>query len=50
MITTGTADKTLAKAKAVDIAADVERQFKSLREGPKSLTAKQVSALSGVIY
>ncbi|MEH2529937.1 integrase [Bradyrhizobium sp. AZCC 1588] len=50
MITTGTADKTLAKAKAADIAADVERQFKALREGPKPLTAKQVSALSGIVY
>ncbi|WP_314948850.1 site-specific integrase [Bradyrhizobium cosmicum] len=50
MITTGTPDRTLAKAKAVDIAADVERQFKALREGPRPLTAKQISALSGVVY
>lgn len=50
MLTTGTADKPLAKAKATDIAADVERQFKALREGPKALTPKQVSALSGIIY
>jgi hypothetical protein len=50
MITTGTADKSLAKAKQPDIAADVERQFKALREGPKPLTAKQVSALSGIVY
>jgi len=50
MITTGTADRILAKAKAADIAADVERQLKALREGPKPLTAKQVSALSGIVY
>lgn len=50
MITTGTSDRTLAKAKALDIAADVERQFKALREGPKPLTAKQISALSGIVY
>src|SRR5690349_14012117 len=49
IITTGTPDKTLAKAKATDIAADVERQFKALRGGPKPLTAKQVSALSGIV-
>jgi hypothetical protein len=42
--------KTLAKVKAADIAADVERQFKALREGPKPLSAKQVSALSGIVY
>lgn len=50
MITTGTPDRTLAKAKAVDIAAGVERQFKALREGPRPLTAKQISALSGIAY
>ncbi|MDT4737078.1 DUF6538 domain-containing protein [Bradyrhizobium sp. WYCCWR 12699] len=50
MITTGTPDRTLAKAKAVDIAAEVERQLKALREGPKPLTAKQISALSGIVY
>lgn len=50
IITAGTADRILAKARAADIAADVERQFKALREGPKPLTAKQVSALSGIVY
>jgi hypothetical protein len=50
MITTGTPHRTDAKAKAADIAADVERQFKALREGPKPLTPKQVSALSGIVY
>ncbi|WP_426612492.1 hypothetical protein [Bradyrhizobium sp. McL0616] len=50
MLTTGTPDKTLAKAKAMDIAVGVERQFKALRDGPKPLTAKQVSALSGIVY
>ncbi|UPT96382.1 site-specific integrase [Bradyrhizobium barranii subsp. apii] len=50
LITTGTADKALAKARQPDIAADVERQFKALREGPKPLTPKQVSALSGIVY
>jgi hypothetical protein len=50
MISTGTPDRTLAKAKAADIAADVERQFKAQREGPKPLTANQVSALSGIVY
>jgi hypothetical protein len=49
IITTSTPDKTLAKAKAADIAAGAERQFKALREGPKPLTAKQVSALSGIL-
>ena len=50
IFTTGTADRILARAKAADIAADVERHFKALREGPKPLTAKQVSALSGIVY
>jgi len=50
LISTRTADRTAAKAKAADIAADVERQLKALREGPKALTAKQVSALSGIAY
>ena len=50
IIPTGTPDKTLAKAKATDIAAGVERKFKALREGPKPLTAKQVSALCGIVY
>jgi Domain of unknown function (DUF6538) len=50
LISTGTSDKTLAKVKAADIAADVERQFKALREGPKPLSGKQVSALSGIVY
>jgi hypothetical protein len=33
-----------------EVAAGVERQFKSLRKGPKALTAKRVSVLSGIVY
>ena len=33
------------KRSGPEIAADVERQLKALRDGPKALTAKQVSAL-----
>jgi integrase len=49
-ISLGTADRTAAKAKCSEVAANVERQLKALREGPKPLTAKQVSALSGMVY
>lgn len=49
-ISLGTADRTLAKAKCPEVAAEVERQIKALREGPKPLTAKQMSALSGEVY
>jgi hypothetical protein len=45
-----TADRAVAKTKCPEIAAEVERQLKALREGPKPLTAKQVSALSGIAY
>ncbi|MET4315483.1 hypothetical protein FXB40_25305 [Bradyrhizobium rifense] len=38
LISTGTADKNLARTSQLDIASDVERQFKALREGPKPLT------------
>lgn len=50
MVSTETPDRVAAKAIGAEIAADVERQFKALRDGPKALTAKQVSALSGVAY
>jgi uncharacterized protein DUF6538 len=45
-----TADRAAAKSKCPEIAAEVERQLKALREGPKALTAKQVAALSGIAY
>ena len=49
-ISLGTADRTAAKAKCPEVAASVERQLKALREGPKALAAKQIAALSGVVY
>lgn len=49
-ISLGTADRAAAKAKCPEIAARVEQQVKALREGPKDLTAKQLSALSGLAY
>jgi hypothetical protein len=42
-----TADRAAAKTKCPEIAAEVERQLKALREGPKPLTTKQIAALSG---
>ena len=45
-----TADRAAAKTKCPEIAAEVERQLKALRDGPKALTAKQVAALSGIAY
>jgi hypothetical protein len=38
------------QGECAEIAAEVERQLKALREGPKALTAKQVSILSGIVY
>src|SRR5262249_47547883 len=49
-ISLGTADRTTAKAKCGEVTASVERQLKALREGPKALTAKQITALSGIAY
>ena len=49
-ISLGTADRVTAKTKCPEIAAEVERQLKALREGPKALTAKQIAALSGIAY
>jgi hypothetical protein len=40
----------VAKTKCPEIAAEVERQLKALREGPKTLTAKQIAALSSIVY
>ena len=40
----------MAKTKLPEIAAEVERQLEALREGPKALTPKQISALSGIAY
>ena len=45
-----TPDRTAAKAKAAEVAAGVERQFKALRDGPKPLAAKQIASLSGIAY
>jgi hypothetical protein len=45
-----TPDRTTAKAKCPDVAAEVERTMAALRAGPKPLTAKQISALSGELY
>jgi hypothetical protein len=41
-----TADRTVAKAKAAEVAAAVDQQFRALREGPNPLTSKQITALS----
>jgi hypothetical protein len=49
-ISLGTADRTAAKAKCGEVTTGVERQLKALREGPKPLTAKQIAALSGIVY
>ena len=49
-ISLATADRAAAKAKCAEVSADVERQLKALREGPKPLTAKQIAALSGISY
>ncbi|MEZ0058949.1 integrase [Bradyrhizobium elkanii] len=45
-----TADRSLAKARCPDVAAQVERTMATLRAGPKSLDLKQISALSGELY
>jgi hypothetical protein len=45
-----TADRAAAKAKCPDVAADVEHTMAALRAGPKPLTPKQISALSGELY
>ena len=50
MISTGTPDRAVAKTAGAEIAANVEREFKALRDGPKALTAKHVSTLSGIAY
>ena len=49
-ISLGTPDRALAKAKYAEVSARVEQQIKALREGPKPLSPKQVSALSGLLY
>ena len=41
---------TPPRLSAVRSTASVERQLKALREGPKALTAKQIAALSGIVY
>jgi hypothetical protein len=46
----GSTGRRAAKAKCTEVAANVERQLKALREGPKALTAKQIAALSGIVY
>jgi integrase len=45
-----TSDRTAAKAKCPEVAAEVERTMAALRAGPKPLTDKQISALSGELY
>jgi len=45
-----TADRATARANCPDVAAEVERTMAALRAGPKPLTAKQISALSGELY
>jgi integrase len=45
-----TADRAEAKAMCPTVAEQVERQMKALREGPKPLTPKQITALSGLLY
>lgn len=49
-ISLGTADRAAAKAKCPDVAGEVERTMAALRAGPKPLTIKQISALSGELY
>lgn len=50
MISLKTADRTKAKARCPEIAAEVEKQIESLRAGPKTLTPKQIAALAGELY
>lgn len=45
-----TADRATAKTKCPEVAAEVERTMAALRDGPKPLTDKQISALSGELY
>jgi len=49
-ISLGTADRAAAKAKCGEVTASVERQLKAFREGPRPLAAKQIAALSGIVY
>lgn len=49
-ISLGTSDRAEAKAKCPDVAAEVEKMLTALRAGPKPLTPKQISALSGDLY
>lgn len=49
-ISLGTADRSIAKARCPDVAAQVERTMAALRAGPKPLNIKQISALSGELY
>jgi hypothetical protein len=41
-----TPERSAANAKCVEVAAEVERTITALREGSKSLTLKQIAALS----
>ncbi|WP_346283304.1 DUF6538 domain-containing protein [Bradyrhizobium sp. 40] len=49
-ISLGTADRTAAKAKCGEVSALVERHLKALREGPRTLSVRQITALSGIAY
>lgn len=45
-----TADRSVARARCPDVAAQVERTMVTLRAGPQPLNVKQISALSGELY
>lgn len=49
-ISLGTPDRAAAKARCPAIAAEVEERLKALREGPRELTPRELSALSGLAY
>lgn len=49
-ISLGTPDRNTAKAKCPEVAAEVERQIAALRAGPKPLSQKQISSLSGELH
>ena len=50
VISLGTAEREKAKAKCPEVAAEVEKRIEALRAGPKDLSHKQISALSGELY
>lgn len=50
IVSLGTSDNALAKAKFAEAAAEAERRFEALRAGAQPLTHKQIVALSGTLY